>query len=63
MQDLMLMTPVWAVLEYDIAAAVYGGLKAFWAVMRRKAGSGQDFVLPPPEVYIHQTLPHSFQPC
>lgn len=49
----MLITkPVWGVLEYDLAAAMYAGLKSYWARVRTRRKAGEEFMTPPPEVSL-----------
>lgn len=48
--EALLTQPAWPMLEYDLAAAMYSGLKSYWQNTRKKADAGMDFIAPPLEV-------------
>ena len=49
---MLLTKPVWGVLEYDLAAAMYAGLKSYWGRIKERRTEGEEFITMPPEVSL-----------
>lgn len=50
----LLFEPSWALIEFEVAGALYKGLKTFWHRVQHE--SGKDFINPTPEVLITPSL-------